>query len=106
MMRDVFEFADELGPAKVIHVYEPSVALKAVLVVDRVAKGPSIGGLRMASDVTTEECFRLARCASRKPIGVARRDSGCVGTVSTTGLWLVRRTWWVQMGAVGVRKGP
>jgi glutamate dehydrogenase (NAD(P)+) len=65
-MKDVFNFADELGPAKIIHVYEPSVNLKAVLVVDNVAKGPSVGGIRMAEDVSTEECFRLARAMTFK----------------------------------------
>ncbi|HEY5604426.1 MAG TPA: Glu/Leu/Phe/Val dehydrogenase [Gammaproteobacteria bacterium] len=65
-MNDVFEFTDELGPAKIIHVYEPSVNLKAVLVVDNVAKGPSVGGIRMAEDVSTEECFRLARAMTFK----------------------------------------
>ena len=65
-MQDVFTYADELGPAKIIHVYEPSVSLKAVLVVDNVAMGPAIGGLRMAPDVSTEECFRLARAMTLK----------------------------------------
>ena len=65
-MEDVFRFADALGPAKVIHVYEPSVGLRGVLVVDNVAAGPSIGGVRMAVDVTTEECFRLARAMTLK----------------------------------------
>ena len=64
-MQDVFDFADDLGPAKVIHVYEPSVDLKAILVVDNVARGPSIGGVRMACDVSTGECFRLARAFVR-----------------------------------------
>ena len=50
LMEDVFRFADELGPTKIIHVYEPSVGLKAVLVVDNVARGPAIGGLRMAPE--------------------------------------------------------
>ncbi|MBN1455302.1 MAG: Glu/Leu/Phe/Val dehydrogenase [Methanomicrobia archaeon] len=63
---DAFRFADELGPAKVIHVYEPSVQLKGVLVVDNVARGPSIGGLRMGLEVCTEECFRLARTMTLK----------------------------------------
>jgi glutamate dehydrogenase (NAD(P)+) len=62
----VFDFADDLGPVKVIHVTEPSVGLQAVLVVDNVACGPSIGGLRMAPDVTTDECFRLARAMTLK----------------------------------------
>ena len=65
-MDDMFRFADELGPAKIIHVHEPSIGLKAVLVVDNVAAGPSIGGVRMAPDVSTEECFRLARAMTLK----------------------------------------
>ena len=65
-MDDLFRFADELGPAKVIHVHEPSIGLRAVLVVDNVAAGPSIGGVRMAPDVSTEECFRLARAMTLK----------------------------------------
>jgi len=65
-MRDLFDFADELGPTKIIHVYEPSAGLKGVLVVDNVARGPAIGGLRMAPDVSTEECVRLARAMTLK----------------------------------------
>ena len=65
-MEDVFTFADNLGPLKVIHVHEPSIGLKAVLVVDNVAKGPSIGGMRIAPDVSTGECFRLARAMTFK----------------------------------------
>jgi glutamate dehydrogenase (NAD(P)+) len=42
------------------------VGLRGTLVVDNVAAGPSIGGLRMASDVSTEECFRLARAMTLK----------------------------------------
>ena len=65
-MDEIFNFADKLGPLKVIHVHEPSVGLKAVLVVDNVAKGPSIGGIRMATDVSTEECIRLSRAMTLK----------------------------------------
>lgn len=65
-MGNIFDFADEFGPLKVIHVHEPSIDLKAVLVVDNVAKGPSIGGVRMAPDVSTEECVRLARAMTFK----------------------------------------
>lgn len=63
---DLFRFADDLGPAKIVHVYEPRLGLRAVLAVDNVACGPSIGGLRMAPDVTTEECVRLARAMTLK----------------------------------------
>ena len=65
-MEDIFRFMDELGPAKIIHVYEPSVGLRGVLVVDNVARGPAIGGLRMGPEVCTEECFRLARAMTLK----------------------------------------
>jgi glutamate dehydrogenase (NAD(P)+) len=65
-MEDMFRFADELGPFKIIHIYEPSVDLKAVLVIDNIARGPALGGVRMAPDVTTEECFRLARAMTLK----------------------------------------
>ncbi len=65
-MADLFGFADELGPLKIIHVHEPSIQLKAILVVDNAATGPSIGGVRMAPDVSTEECVRLARSMTLK----------------------------------------
>ncbi len=65
-MDDLFSFGDEFGPFKIIHVYEPSIGLKAVLVVDNVAKGPAIGGVRMAPDVSVEECMRLARAMTWK----------------------------------------
>jgi glutamate dehydrogenase (NAD(P)+) len=65
-MDDLFRFGDELGPVKIIHVYEPSIQLKAILVVDNVSAGPSIGGVRMAPDVSTEECVRLARAMTLK----------------------------------------
>jgi glutamate dehydrogenase (NAD(P)+) len=65
-LAEVFGLADDLGPAKVIQVHEPSLGLKAVLVVDNVARGPAIGGLRMAPDVSVAECFRLSRAMSMK----------------------------------------
>jgi glutamate dehydrogenase (NAD(P)+) len=65
-MEDIFKFADELGPARIIHVHNPVVGLQGVLVVDNTAAGPSIGGLRIAPDVSTAECFRLARAMTLK----------------------------------------
>ncbi|WP_436638144.1 Glu/Leu/Phe/Val family dehydrogenase [Microbaculum sp. FT89] len=65
-MQDMFRFADAYGPAKIIHIYRPKLGLKAILVVDNVAAGPSIGGVRMAPDVSVEECFRLARAMTWK----------------------------------------
>ncbi len=63
---ETFEFADTLGPEKVIEVYDPATGLRGIVVVDNGAAGPAIGGLRMAADVTREECFRLARAMTLK----------------------------------------
>ena len=57
---------DDLGPAKIVHVHDPRLGLRATLVVDNAAAGPSMGGLRMAPDVSTEECARLARAMTFK----------------------------------------
>lgn len=65
-MQNCFVFADALGPSKIVHVYEPSIDLRAILVVDNVACGPSIGGVRVAEDVSVEECVRLARAMTFK----------------------------------------
>lgn len=65
-MSEAFDQVDELGPTKIIHVYEPAHQLKGILVVDNVACGPAIGGLRMAPDVSTRECARLARAMTLK----------------------------------------
>jgi len=65
-MTEVFSLADDLGPEKVIHMSKPAAGLSAILVVDNVAAGPSIGGCRMAPDVTLAECARLARAMTLK----------------------------------------
>jgi glutamate dehydrogenase (NAD(P)+) len=65
-MQDIFNFADELGPIKIVHLYDPKCGLKAVVAIDNVARGPSIGGIRMATDVSAEEAFRLARAMTMK----------------------------------------
>lgn len=61
MTTSAFRFCDDLGPKTILHVYQPAIGLKAIVVVDNVATGPAIGGTRMAPDVSLEECFRLAR---------------------------------------------
>jgi len=61
MTNSAFRFCDDLGPKTILHVYQPAIGLKAIAVVDNVATGPAIGGVRMAPDVSLEECFRLAR---------------------------------------------
>jgi glutamate dehydrogenase (NAD(P)+) len=65
-MEDMFRFADALGPAKIVHIYLPDIGLKAIVVIDNIACGPAIGGVRMAPDVSVEECMRLARAMTLK----------------------------------------
>ena len=54
-------YADDLGPEKIVHIYEPKSGLKAIVVIDNLSLGPAVGGCRMAADVDTREVFRLAR---------------------------------------------
>ncbi len=75
-MTDAFRFADDLGPHKIIHVFNPGVGLRAILVVDNVATGPSIGGLRMAVDVSIDECVRLARAMTLKNAAAGLQHGG------------------------------
>ena len=65
-MDDMFRFADDFGPVRIIHIYKPSLALKAIVVIDNTACGASVGGVRLAPDVSVEECFRLARAMTWK----------------------------------------
>jgi glutamate dehydrogenase (NAD(P)+)/glutamate dehydrogenase (NADP+) len=57
---------DDIGPEKVVHIYDVKAGLKAIVVIDNTSLGPAIGGVRMAADVTTEEVFRLARAMTFK----------------------------------------
>ncbi len=69
---------DQLGPEKVLHVYDPVTELRGVVVVDTVSSGGAAGGTRMLPDITTEEIFQLARAMTHKfaildfPIGGAK----------------------------------
>jgi len=65
-VEDLFQFADTFGPARIIHIHRPAAGLKAIVVIDNTACGPAVGGVRMAPDVSAEECFRLARTMTWK----------------------------------------
>ena len=65
MTTSAFRFCDDLGPKSILHIYEPAIGLKAIAVVDNTAAGVAIGGVRMAPDVSLDECFRMPRPASR-----------------------------------------
>jgi glutamate dehydrogenase/leucine dehydrogenase len=59
-------YGDDLGPEKMVHLYEPQSGLRAIVVVDNTACGPAIGGVRMAADVSVGEVFRLGRAMTLK----------------------------------------
>lgn len=75
-MKHLDRFADDLGPSKVVEIYQPSLDLRAAVVIDNVAAGPSIGGVRMATDVSVDECFRLARAMTFKNAAAGLRHGG------------------------------
>ena len=56
---------DGLGPALVAFL-RPCAGVEAVVVVDNVAAGPAIGGVRMRPDITAGEVARLARAMTMK----------------------------------------
>ncbi|TMM54220.1 Glu/Leu/Phe/Val family dehydrogenase [Sulfitobacter sabulilitoris] len=65
-MTDPFALADGLGPEKIVHLHDAAVGLRAIVVIDNTAAGPSIGGVRMADDASLGECARLARAMTFK----------------------------------------
>jgi glutamate dehydrogenase/leucine dehydrogenase len=69
-------FCDDLGPAQVVHLHEPRSGLRAIVVVDNVACGVSLGGVRMAPDVSVDEVFRLARAMTLKNAGAGLPHGG------------------------------
>jgi glutamate dehydrogenase (NAD(P)+) len=65
-VKDGFQMNDGFGPARIVQIRAPGLGLTAATVIDNTACGPSIGGVRMAPDVSVEECFRLARAMTWK----------------------------------------
>ena len=80
-MEDLFRFADEFGPAKIVHIHEPTAGLKAIVVIDNVAAGPGIGGVRLAPDVSVEEAFRLARAMTMKSAAAGLPHGGAKAVI-------------------------
>ncbi|OIO80763.1 hypothetical protein AUJ84_02650 [Candidatus Pacearchaeota archaeon CG1_02_32_132] len=63
---DILEFTDELGPEKILEVYDPKTGMRGFTVIDNTALGPAKGGIRMTSSVDVKEVFRLARAMTLK----------------------------------------
>jgi glutamate dehydrogenase (NAD(P)+) len=77
---------DGLGPAKVVFL-RPCDGVEAVVVIDNVALGPAIGGVRIRSDVTASEVARLARAMTVKNAVVGLpHGGGKSGIVADPGL--------------------
>ncbi len=66
---------DNLGPAKVLQLHDPQIGLHGVVVVDNIALGPAIGGVRISPSVTPLEVARLARTMTLKS-SIAGLDHG------------------------------
>ena len=80
-MSDMFRFADALGPQKIVHIYQPALGLRAIVVIDNTAAGPAIGGTRLALDVSVEECFRLARAMTLKSAAAGLAHGGAKSVI-------------------------
>ncbi|MFA4982678.1 MAG: Glu/Leu/Phe/Val dehydrogenase [Candidatus Micrarchaeia archaeon] len=78
-------FEDEIGPERILHVYDPKTKMSGTVVVDNTALGPGKGGVRLVPDVTTEEVFGLARAMTWKnalaeiPFGGAKSGIKAMG---------------------------
>jgi glutamate dehydrogenase/leucine dehydrogenase len=57
---------DEMGPEKVIEVFNPKIGMRGFVVIDNTALGPGKGGIRMTPTVTKNEVARLARAMTWK----------------------------------------
>jgi glutamate dehydrogenase/leucine dehydrogenase len=66
LVEEATGFADELGPAAVVILRNAVTGVEAIVVLDNVAAGPAIGGVRMMPDVSVEEVARLARAMTLK----------------------------------------
>lgn len=73
---------DDLGPSMVVQIHEGRTGLRAIVVVDNVACGPAIGGVRMAIDVTLEECRRLARAMTLKSAAAGLPHGGAKAVIA------------------------
>jgi glutamate dehydrogenase/leucine dehydrogenase len=57
---------DNIGPEKILEVYDAQSEMRGFLVIDNTCRGPGKGGIRMTPDVSREEVFGLARAMTFK----------------------------------------
>ena len=77
--------ADDLGPAMVAFL-RPCPGVEAVVVVDNVALGAAIGGVRMRPEVTASEVARLARAMTLKNALAGLPHGGAKAGIAAPGL--------------------
>ncbi|MSS74460.1 Glu/Leu/Phe/Val dehydrogenase [Candidatus Pacearchaeota archaeon] len=63
---EIDEFKDDIGPEKVVEMYDPVTGMRGFTVIDNTARGPAKGGIRMTPTVNVKEVFRLARAMTFK----------------------------------------
>ncbi len=57
---------DNLGPTKILRLYDPQIPFHAFVVIDNTARGPALGGVRITKEVNIDEVARLARTMTFK----------------------------------------
>ncbi len=57
---------DEIGPERIVEVYDQKTGMHGVAVIDNTARGLGKGGIRMVPDLTTSEVMGLARAMTWK----------------------------------------
>lgn len=62
----MYKFHDELGPEKILEVYEPVTEMHGFLIIDNTKLGIGKGGIRMSPSVSIEEVAKLARAMTLK----------------------------------------
>jgi glutamate dehydrogenase/leucine dehydrogenase len=58
--------SDNLGPEKILEVFDKKTNLHGFVVIDNTARGPGKGGIRMTPSVTIDEVSRLSRAMTYK----------------------------------------
>ena len=76
---------DDLGPAMVAFL-RPCAGVEAIVVIDNLAAGPAIGGVRMRPDITAGEVARLARAMTMKNMLAGLPHGGAKAGIAAPGL--------------------
>ena len=72
---------DAFGPEQVLVVNDAATGLTGYVVIDNLAAGPAIGGVRMAADISVVEVARLARAMTLKNAMAGLPHGGAKGGI-------------------------